>query len=397
MRRSIRLCLTASLCLLVAVIAALALSPGQALAISPTLEPLFVWVAPTSTEAAAVFSVRDGRASAPIGKPSDPIPTQSAASDGLHLCAAQHLTTADGERVSVLWGDTAGAISATVTLDPAITPGSLQTAFVYKQHCYLGASSARTIDIDFSASPPKVTVFEAPPEASGSAFKSVDVFLVSADNATLLAVDDVITPFFVFVFKLAPSGAITYQHTISLGPDINGHYHWGFVNGDAVGLLSTSTHRGGQGQALSWYRLSQFTSPQAPTPGVDPTYARLESWSHIGEHAAWDAKTAEGLLAGPAFSTLRAGAITGGRLWLAAAERGVLSAPWDQTKGAGPIAASNVKGSCIDLTVRSGELWILRDTDGTKEAVHVAWDAATERLTDIKTIPLPPTAEKFLD
>jgi hypothetical protein len=367
---------------------------------SPTAAPLplSLWIDATATAQASLGVVEVG-VTPPAVKPpvvlSDTprdeghVLRQATASDGVHVCAVRASTSAP---LSVAWGPLSAPQTTAVTLPPELLGSDLYAALVYGTRCYLGLSRARVIEVDFSASPAKVHVFEPPKDALGSEYKSVDVFIDAGD--TLLAVDDIMTPFYTFVFDKDASGALTYRHMVSLGNLINGTYHWGLYHDGVVGLLSSINHRGGWGQSLTFYRASAFTSPPARE------VKRLPALGHLGEHQARSPKpgdtNTEGLLGGSEWTPLLGAVIANKHLLIAAGARGVLVAPGSPPKGAGAVTVADVGGACLDIEVRGDQVWILRARGGVTEVAQVVWDVASARLVDAQVVQVSADAKSFL-
>jgi hypothetical protein len=360
--------------------------------------PLPLWVDATATAQASLGVVEVGvtppAVKPPVALSDTPrdmgqVLRKATASDGVHVCAVRASTSSP---LSVAWGPLSAPQTTAATLPADLVGSDLHAALVYGSRCYLGVSNARVIEVDFSASPAKVHVFEPPKEAHGSEYKSVDVFIDAGD--VLLAVDDIMTPFYTFVFDKDASGALTYRHMVSLGNQINGTYHWGLYHDGVVGLLSSINHRGGWGQSLTFYKAGAFTTPP------DPEVKRLPALGHLGEHQARSPKVgaspSEGLLGGSEWTPLLGAAVAHKHLLIAAGARGVLVAPWSPDKGAGAMTVADVGGACLDIEVRGDQVWILRTRDGVAEVAQVVWDVASARLVDAQVVQVSADSKSFL-
>jgi hypothetical protein len=178
-----------------------------------------------------------------------------------------------------------------------------------------------------------------------AAAKNVDAFALCGD--LLVAVDNVISPKWAFVFRLTGNRA-AYLYTAKLPSGINSQYFEAAGADGKLAILGRYSHRGGSGEFVN---LLEITEKELKH--------RCKFREFYPRSRGADMKTVK-FVAGNR-SSFRGVEFDGARLLLGAGKRGLIILPHDTT-----IEPSSVDlgGNCTDLVKRGDRLFALVQTVG---------------------------------
>ncbi|MFO7563429.1 MAG: hypothetical protein R6X02_12360 [Enhygromyxa sp.] len=218
----------------------------------------------------------------------------------------------------------------------------------------------RVLLVDFGASPAKLRELRHRPEMR---FKAYDLF--AHDGGWLIAIDDVVTPIFADSFELR-DGEVQHRAGFELPGAINGHYQYALLHarGPGLGTLYAIIPYGimsGSGHDLVALPMRD-AAPTIDTASLIVNGGGKNGIPVLEEHVPRGRGEPQ-LLAGDRFTAwtglARVEAEGGGRLLIAAGERGLLTLADDFDGSSRPIEL-DIGGSCLDVFSEGARVFVLR-------------------------------------
>ncbi len=312
----------------------------------------------------------------------------------------------DGSSVCVAYAEDADGVKTTHVLlydldRPGAEPRAAQapyntphSAFVDGQTCVLGGEGASVQRVDFASTPASVEQLESWPSSRTDwnlDYKAVDFFVDTGD--TLIAVDDMVMPFFAFVYDWTSTGRSrslsNTSRVVQLPDGPNQSYQEGIFTGAHVALMYRFSHRAGSGQGI------QIHDPKLPLTMTEweekgvaiPPLLLVES---VDRRRRKDTDPTRGvrLLAGDERTRLRGLASLGDTLFIGAGTRGILGVELPRELPEEPDQGPELSpelfpmgANVLDLTNARGQLFALLGSGSQREVARLSWDPAARALT----------------
>jgi hypothetical protein len=216
--------------------------------------------------------------------------------------------------------------------------------------------------------------------------KEVDAFAHSGSD--LIAVDNIMTPKYAFVFELNSDFIGTHKFTAELPAGINETVRGADISGDLLFVWSSYGIQSGYGQKLLATQIDKVTQqfntvwnvsefePQQPTnPETPPTTPTL--------------------LVGNNYTAWQGIAAYQGRLFIAGGDRGIIHLPYNTTTA--PAATQfATRGACTDIIAYQGRLLALTQVSATQSSLLILeWDITNNQLVISSSYNLTHRANRF--
>ncbi|CAG0984382.1 hypothetical protein ANRL2_02702 [Anaerolineae bacterium] len=172
--------------------------------------------------------------------------------------------------------------------------------------------------------------------------KTVDAFARCGEM--IVAIDDVVTPKYAYVFKRTDTG-MTFAYEADLPNSANSQYYEAVGDGTRLAVLAHFGLQGGYGTSIDFFEVDASKM----------TYKR-----DVREGQSWDERDKPSTLVGEKLTGLSGMAFIENGLIVGAGERGIIFIPNDKDAKATQIGT---KGSCTDLLLKSGRVFALVQVD----------------------------------
>ncbi len=267
-------------------------------------------------------------------------------------------------------------------------------AYASPGYCLFGGESASVQRVDFGSKKPSVARLDTRGDGGVHTRKAVDFFVDTGD--TVIAVDDIVNPFYAFVFEARKEGGVRRlsdaAKIVTLPRGLNKTYPFGTTVGGRVVLQSRFAHRAGSGVIIDVYpedgsvEESVFrwieSTPRSKGKGATHRFHGKEPTRITG---------LQGL---------------GDTLFVGAGAKGVLSAripqepPTREEHDAKPLPFErhDLGGAeVVALSRLGGRLYALLRKGTSVELALLEWDAKTRRLGVASTVPIEGESPRFVE
>lgn len=177
--------------------------------------------------------------------------------------------------------------------------------------------------------------------------KTVDAFARCGE--LIVAIDDVVTPKYAYVFKRTETG-MTFAYEADLPDSVNSQYYEAAGEGNRLAVVANFGHRGGGGTSIDFFEVDA---------------SKMTHKREVGEFQPRDEKEKPRTLVGDTLTGLSGMAFIEHGLIVGAGERGIIFIPNDKDAKATQI---DTKGSCTDLLLKSGRIFALVQVGEKSEA-----------------------------